>query len=155
MNDRRRALLAGEVEKPLYIFQPGFTDVENCNLVLGSNMSKSIYKHSGSGVEGCLRLRATIGPRTAWFHINATKYKKLVAVMNAGERAEMNTTKIGLLTSETNNEDNLIGKKSVGYTSSPDFLTFEFDVSQYSGDIIFGVCVTDTGYVFIKELWLE
>ena len=154
MNDRRRALLAGGVEKPLYIFQPGFTDVENCNLVLGSNMSKSIYKHSGSGVEGCLRLQAVVS-RTAWFHINATKYKKLVAVMNAAEMSAMNKTKIGLLTSETNNEDSLIDKKSVGYTSSPDFLTFEFDVSQYSGDIIFGVCVTDTGYVFIKELWLE
>ncbi|MBQ5667012.1 MAG: hypothetical protein IIV40_02440, partial [Oscillospiraceae bacterium] len=123
MNDRRRALLAGGVEKPLYIFQPGFTDVENCNLVLGSNMSKSIYKHSGSGVEGCLRLQAVVS-RTAWFHINATKYKKLVAVMNAAEMSAMNKTKIGLLTSETNNEDSLIDKKSVGYTSSPDFLTF-------------------------------
>ena len=155
MNDRRRALLAGGVEKPLYIFQPGFTDVENCNLVLDSKMSKSIYKHSGSGVEGCLRLRSMTTPRIAWFHIDCTKYKKLVAVMNAAEMSAMNKTKIGLLTSETNNEDSLIDKKSVGYTSSPDFLTFEFDVSQYSGDIIFGVCVTDTGYVFIKELWLE
>ena len=92
--------MAGGVEKPLYIFQPGFTDVENCNLVLGSNMSKSIYKHSGSGVEGCLRLQAVVS-RTAWFHIDATKYKKLVAVMNADKMTGMNKTRIGLLTSET------------------------------------------------------
>lgn len=152
--DRRRALLAGGVKKPLYIFQPGFTDVENCNLVLGNNMSKSISKHSNSGVQGCLRLQAAVG-RTAWFHIDCTKYKKLVAVMNAEKMAGMNKTKIGFLTSETNNQDNLIDKKSVGYTSSPDFFTFEFDISQYSGDTIFGVCITDTGSVFIKELWLE
>ncbi|MBR5872672.1 MAG: hypothetical protein IKZ06_03410 [Oscillospiraceae bacterium] len=152
--DRRRTLLAGGVEKPLYIFQPGFADVENCNLVLGNNMSKSITKHSNSGVQGCLRLQAAVS-RTAWFHIDCTKYKKLVAVMNAEKMAGMNKTKIGFLTSETNNEDNLIDKKSVGYTSSPDFLTFEFDISQYSGDTIFGVCITDTGSVFIKELWLE